>query len=149
MNSSITIRLPGLGVRTENEKTSGAPASNPVVEAGVPDEALMAQICEGSREALAVLFQRYARIVRGVACRVLKDTSEADDLLQEIFLLVHRLCRTFDSSKGSAQLPSCESTPAKRRFLPLVGTATMIGRSSSWNSASITFAPGARCLMVG
>ena len=67
------------------------------------DEALMASICNGDNEALALLFRRYARIVRGVAYRVLRDASEAEDLVQDIFLLVHRLCRTFDNSKGSAQ----------------------------------------------
>ena len=63
----------------------------------------MAQICEGGREALAILFRRYARLVRGVAYRVLRDTCEADDLLQDIFLLIHRFCRTFDRSKGPAR----------------------------------------------
>ncbi len=63
----------------------------------------MARICQGSSEALAAVFRRYARIVRGVAYRVLRDGSEADDLLQDIFLLIHRLCRTFDSSRGSAR----------------------------------------------
>src|SRR5713101_1567015 len=103
MNSSITIRLPGLAVPGENGKTSEAPAANPVVEATVSDEALMASVCDGDKEALACLFRRYARMVRGVAYRVLRDPSEADDLLQDIFLLIHRLCKTFDSSKGPAR----------------------------------------------
>ncbi|MGD0466830.1 MAG: sigma-70 family RNA polymerase sigma factor [Terriglobales bacterium] len=63
----------------------------------------MASICNGDTEALALLFLRYARIVRGVVYRVLRDTSEADDLLQDVFLLIHRLCKTFDSSKGPAR----------------------------------------------
>ena len=58
---------------------------------------------EGNKEALSSLFTRYARIVRGVAYRVLRDRSEADDLLQDVFLLVHRFCERFDSSKGSAR----------------------------------------------
>ena len=45
----------------------------------------MAGVCEGGREALAFLFRRHSRIVRGVAYRVLRDPSEADDLLQESF----------------------------------------------------------------
>ena len=52
---------------------------------------------------MACLFRRYARVVRAVAYRVLRDTSEADDLVQDVFLLVHRLCKTFDSSKGPAR----------------------------------------------
>jgi len=64
------------------------------------DEALIIQVCEGSREALAALFRRYSRLVRTVATRILRDDSEADDLLQEVFLFVHRNCSRFDSSKA-------------------------------------------------
>lgn len=85
------------------------------------DETLMALICEGNREALASLFRRYARTVRGVAYRVLRDTSEADDLLQDIFLLIHRLSRTFDSSRGPARFWILQMTYrraiSRRRYL--------------------------------
>jgi RNA polymerase sigma-70 factor, ECF subfamily len=102
MDASVTFRLLPLAVPTQNDQTSGTPtAQSPERETN--DEALMLQVREGSREALAVLFRRYARIVRGIAYRVLRDPSEADDLLQDIFLLIHRLCTTFDSSKGSAR----------------------------------------------
>jgi RNA polymerase sigma-70 factor (ECF subfamily) len=67
------------------------------------DERLISLVCNGDKEALAVLFRRYARIVRGIAFRILRDPAEADDLLQDLFLLVWRLCRKFDSSKGTAQ----------------------------------------------
>jgi RNA polymerase sigma-70 factor (ECF subfamily) len=67
------------------------------------DEDLVARVCEDEREALAALFRRYARVVRAVAYRVLRDTSEADDMVQDVFLLVHGACRAFDSSKGSAR----------------------------------------------
>lgn len=85
------------------------------------DEALIALICEDDKEALTLLFRRYARIVRGVAYRVLRDVSEADDLLQDIFLLVHRLCGTFDSSKGPARFWILQMTYrraiSRRRYL--------------------------------
>src|SRR5271163_3259602 len=103
MNSTFTVRLPGLAVPGENGKTSDTPAANPAVEAWVSDEILMASICDGDKEALACLFRRYARTVRAVVYRVLRDTSEADDMVQEIFLLVHRDCETFDSSKSPAR----------------------------------------------
>src|SRR5215472_11367279 len=85
------------------------------------DESLLDRVSAGDLDALALLFQRYARIVRGVAYRVLRDPSEADDLLQEIFLLVHRLCGTFDSSKGSARFWILQMTYrraiSRRRYL--------------------------------
>ena len=98
MNSSLSLRLPNITVSDDRERT-GEPISLEV-EA---DEALIAQVCRGSGEGLAILFRRYARVVRGVALRVLKDAAEADDLLQDIFVLIHRFAETFDSSKGSAQ----------------------------------------------
>ena len=68
-----------------------------------PDEILINLIEGGDKDALGLLFRRYAHVVRRVALRVLKDASEADDLLQDVFILIHRLCGTFDSSKGSVQ----------------------------------------------
>ena len=103
MNSSLTFRLPALAVPAEGGQTSKAPAASLAVNSETLDETLIIQICEGSREALAILFRRYARLVRGVSFRVLQDASEADDLVQDVFLLVHRDCRTFDSSKGPAR----------------------------------------------
>jgi RNA polymerase sigma-70 factor (ECF subfamily) len=67
------------------------------------DEVLMCRILDSDKEALACLFRRYARAVRAVTYRVLRDTSEADDMLQDVFLLVHRAGQSFDSSKGSAR----------------------------------------------
>src|ERR1700733_10933380 len=101
MNSSVTMRLAGFAV--DDRQTSEPTAPAPVPDVEVCDEALMAQICEGGGEALAILFRRYAGLVRGVAYRVLRDASEADDLLQDVFVLIHRLCKTFDGSRGPAK----------------------------------------------
>ncbi len=63
----------------------------------------MARVSNGDNDALGTLFRRYAPIVRGVARKVLQHSSEADDMVQDVFLLVRRLCKTFDSSKGPAR----------------------------------------------
>jgi RNA polymerase sigma-70 factor (ECF subfamily) len=85
------------------------------------DEALISLVRERNTDALGFLFRRYSALVRGVAYRVLRDPSEADDLLQDIFLLVHRLCGTFDSSKGSARFWILQMTYrraiSRRRYL--------------------------------
>jgi len=74
-----------------------------VAEGLVSDEALIERIRRGDKDALACLFERYARVVRAVALRILRDTAEADDLLQEVFLFIHRKSGFFDSSKSSAR----------------------------------------------
>lgn len=103
MNSYVTIRLPGLAAPAEDGKTGQASAVRSAVDSAASDEALMAQLCNGSREALAILFRRYARLVRTVAMRILRDGSEADDLLQDVFLFVHRNCSIFDSSRAGVR----------------------------------------------
>ena len=120
MSVSASVRLPNLRLSKEDSETATLSLRNPIA-VDVSDEALMANICEGDKEALALLFRRYARIVRGVAYRVLRDPSESDDLLQDIFLLIHRLCRTFDSSKGPARFWILQMTYrraiSRRRYL--------------------------------
>jgi RNA polymerase sigma-70 factor, ECF subfamily len=66
------------------------------------DEELMEQVSRGSRDALARLFGRHARSVRNVARRILRDESEADDLVQEFFLFLFQKAALFDSTKGTA-----------------------------------------------
>ena len=98
---SVTTRLLA-GAPSDGEGRTFATAAehHRIKEADLSDEGLMMQVCAGSMEALAVLFRRYARLVRTVAMRILRDDSEADDLLQEVFLFVHRNCSVFDSSKS-------------------------------------------------
>jgi RNA polymerase sigma-70 factor, ECF subfamily len=103
MNASVTTQLPGLRSTADRTETSGRKDIHTGSDSQPSDEVLLKEVSSGGTEALSELFKRYARIVRGVAYRVLHDASEADDLLQDIFLLVHRLCGTFDSSKGSAR----------------------------------------------
>jgi len=113
-----TARLSVLGSSKGSEP---ATENWPRTQHQISDELLMARVCEGDKDALASLFRRYARIVRGVAYRVLRDASEADDLLQDIFLLVHRLCGTFNSAKGPARFWILQMTYrraiSRRRYL--------------------------------
>jgi RNA polymerase sigma-70 factor (ECF subfamily) len=122
MDSSITFRLPDLGISEERGRTPEPQVSNPQVsEPQLSDEVLLAEVQMGSREAMGILFRRYARHIRAVALRVLKDASEADDLVQDVFLLIHRLCRSFDSSKAPARFWIIQMTYrraiSRRRFL--------------------------------
>ena len=67
------------------------------------DEQLLERIAGGNREALADLFRRYAHMVRALAERILRDASEAEDLVQEVFLFVFRKGALFDPERGSAR----------------------------------------------
>ena len=75
----------------------------PQVCPDVSDEELLNRVRMGEKDALETLFRRFARIVHSVAFRIMQDSAEADDLLQDLFLFVYRKCDIFDSSKGSAR----------------------------------------------
>jgi RNA polymerase sigma factor (sigma-70 family) len=64
---------------------------------------LLTRLQAGDHEALGYLFQRHKRVVRGLAVRILRDTAEAEDLVQDLFLFIQRKCAIFDSSKSSAR----------------------------------------------
>jgi RNA polymerase sigma-70 factor (ECF subfamily) len=71
---------------------------------GVPaDEELLAALQTGDSEALGLLFRRYERVVRCIGARIIGDDSEAEDLVQDLFLFLQRKCGIFDSSKCSAR----------------------------------------------
>jgi len=98
MDSSVSLQLASLGISETSERENSSVRPQPD-----SDARLIADVARGSREALAILFRHYAGLVRRVALRILKDASEADDLVQDVFVLIHRCCGTFDSSKASVQ----------------------------------------------
>jgi len=73
------------------------------LESEVSDEILLEQVKTGSHAALALLFRRYARMVRSVALRILRDQAEAEDLVQEVFLFVFQRILLFDPARGSGR----------------------------------------------
>jgi RNA polymerase sigma-70 factor, ECF subfamily len=117
MNPAVPVPLPTL-LKIDEEQLHNKPSA---AQAEITDESLMDLICKGDKEALGSLFRRHARVVRGVAYRVLRDPSEADDLLQDIFVLIYRLCQTFDRSKGPARFWILQMTYrraiSRRRYL--------------------------------
>jgi RNA polymerase sigma-70 factor, ECF subfamily len=73
----------------------------PIAE--ILDELLLERVSQGEKEALGILFRRHARTVRNVACRILRDDAEADDLVQEVFLFLIRKAALFKPSHGTAR----------------------------------------------
>lgn len=101
MDASTTIRFPALAALKAD--TLAPDSALPSISDDLSDECLMARVGQQGGEALAFLFRRYSGLVRGVALRILRDSSEADDLLQDIFLFVHRKASIFDPSKASVR----------------------------------------------
>jgi RNA polymerase sigma-70 factor, ECF subfamily len=66
-------------------------------------QTLLERIAGGDSQALSDLFRRYGRLVHSVGRRILRDGEEAEDLVQEVFLYIHRKSSLFDSAKSSAR----------------------------------------------
>jgi RNA polymerase sigma-70 factor (ECF subfamily) len=64
---------------------------------------LMQQIARGDREAFSRFYDRYASLVFTLAVRLLGVRSEAEDLLQEVFLQVWRQANTYRQERGSPE----------------------------------------------
>jgi RNA polymerase sigma-70 factor (ECF subfamily) len=120
MNSESVIFDPGaladpedLGTLTHERElkraaANDAPAQLPLLEVSettqvLDDEALIKKLCSSDQEALSVLFRRFARAVRGVGLRILRSESEADDLVQEVFLFIFQRASAFNAARGSAR----------------------------------------------
>lgn len=91
---------------SSRERSSGSElgvGGHAIPDAASSDESLIEQLGGGNQNALALLFRRYARMVRSVAFRIVRDTAEADDLLQEVFLFIFRKWTLFDPARGAAR----------------------------------------------
>jgi RNA polymerase sigma-70 factor, ECF subfamily len=64
------------------------------------DEQLIQKVAEGCQEALTVLFDRYHRLVFDVAFRIVRDSGEAEEVVQTVFLDIYRAVANFDARKG-------------------------------------------------
>ena len=102
MSSSLTARFSIVSLIKQSTGKAGTSVETLGNAIESTDETILERIREGDRDALALLFRRYARPVRNVGQRILRDKAEAEDLVQEVFLYIHRKSALFDSSKGSA-----------------------------------------------
>ncbi len=102
MNDLVATRFPAIPLSKGKADRTPFPIEQMPAHPEASDEVLLTTVCTGDRDALALLFRRYGHLVRNVGQRILRDRAEADDLVQEVFLYIHRKSSLFDSSKGSA-----------------------------------------------
>jgi RNA polymerase sigma-70 factor (ECF subfamily) len=77
--------------------------------------ALIRRLVAGDHQALGDLYDKYAGLVNALALRVLRDASEAEDVVQEVFVQVWRQAARFDPARGSTEAWLC--TIARTRAL--------------------------------
>ena len=67
------------------------------------DEALLHNVAHGCEDCFDLLFLRFFRPVLSLAYKIVRDHSEAEDVVQEVFLAVHEQRERFDPSVASAR----------------------------------------------
>src|ERR1700754_5067451 len=63
--------------------------------------AALARVAAGDRAALRIVYQDTAAKLFGVCIRILKDRSEAEDVLQDVYMTVWRKAGAFDPARAS------------------------------------------------
>jgi RNA polymerase sigma-70 factor, ECF subfamily len=69
--------------------------------ADLSDDELMLHVKAGDQAAFAIVMRRHARAVLAVGRRVLHDQGAAEELVQDVFLLVYKRSALFDPQRGS------------------------------------------------
>ena len=94
------------------------------------DVELLRAIARGDREAYAALYDRHGAILLGLLSRILRSRSEAEDVLQEVFLQVWLRAGDFDARRGGA-FPWL-ALLARSRALDRLST---LGSRARWHTA--------------
>jgi len=88
---------------THSKKATRRRTLRPVADlAHLSDEALVALVARGDDGALGELYDRYGRVAYGVALRVLRDATLAEDAVQEAFVALWRTAARFVPERARA-----------------------------------------------
>lgn len=65
------------------------------------DADLLRRLAAGDREAVAELYDRHAGRVLGLAYRIVRNTSDAEDVVQDVFAQAWRTAPNYEASRGT------------------------------------------------
>jgi RNA polymerase sigma-70 factor (ECF subfamily) len=71
---------------------------------GLSDENLFEHLEHNDADAVALLYQRYRRLVFSVAFQILRDRGEAEDIVQHVFVELYRTNLRYDPARGSVKI---------------------------------------------
>jgi RNA polymerase sigma-70 factor (ECF subfamily) len=102
MSSAIDPTLPSEAASNVPPDISSKPVAAAVpLEPGAPSDVdLMLAIQKEDADALSQLYDRYNGIVKALILRIIHNDTEADDLLQEVFMEIWNQAKNFSAEKG-------------------------------------------------
>ncbi len=75
--------------------------------------ALLDRVARGDAQALGEFYDLFAGLVNGLALRILRDRSDAEDIVQEVFVQAWRQAARFDASRGTPEAWICTITRSR------------------------------------
>ena len=94
----------------------GRASTLPAMEAAPSDVLLVARCAEGDEGALAELYDLFGRAAYALALRIVRDASQAEDVVQEAFLDLWRTAAPLRSvALAAGELPAHVRPPPRRR----------------------------------
>lgn len=103
LSSSTAVRVTPISMSTEKHEAIELAESRSRPNILMDDETLLAWLRIGDQEAFSYLFRRYSDLIRRIVRQILRDTPEAEDLVQELFLFIQRKVTIFSGERGSAR----------------------------------------------
>ena len=84
-------------------RRDACPAKVPVPADSTTAVHLIQRVANQDREAFSQLYDRFSTVVFSLAMRMLRARSDAEDLLQEVFVQVWRQARGYSAERGSPE----------------------------------------------
>jgi len=94
-------KLIGVVLPRRDEKEQPSDVKTEIPYRLMDDESIMRLVQGGDSEAMGTLYERYSKLVRVTGLRILRDESEAQELVQDVFLYLHQKNRLFERHKST------------------------------------------------
>jgi RNA polymerase sigma-70 factor (ECF subfamily) len=95
----VSIAVHPFALPSARQRAVG-PSTLPAMDAAPSDVSLVARCADGDEGALAELYDRFGRAAYGLALRIVRDATQAEDVVQEAFMDLWRSAARFDPSRS-------------------------------------------------
>jgi RNA polymerase sigma-70 factor (ECF subfamily) len=105
------------------------------------DRRLLVRVKNGDQAAFAELYDRYSPLVFSLVVRIVKETAEAEDVLQEIFFTIWNKATLFNEEKGSVY--TWIVTIARRKAIDRLRSKELVNRGERMDEELVGAIPDA------